>query len=184
MTKKPLTEASTTMGLLAGRMNRQGRTSKDRLLRQEGNMTERELNQLHWINKEIKVLAEQKQTLESGSYAKGQEITGMPFVGGTSDKTCDRAVAIQEINELYEIKLKELYLVRGRIERYINGIQDAEMRLIIRLRCINNMSWEDISAEIMLLDENGEVVKQRSRTTIYRKFKNFLKNSENAHNAQ
>lgn len=140
-------------------------------------MTEKELNQLHWINKEIGVLKNQLEDLKSKSYVKGQEITDMPFGSGTSDKTADRAVAIREIEELYEIKLKELYLVRGRIERYINTVEDAEMRLIIRLRSINNLSWEQIAAETMLLDEKGNVVKERTRTSVYRKYVKFLKST-------
>ena len=111
-------------------------------------MTEKELNQLHWINKEIGVLKKQKDELESQSYVKGQEITDMPFGSGTTDRVCNRAVAMQEINELYEIKLKELYVVRGRIERYINTVEDDRERLIIRLRCINNMEWEEIGQEV------------------------------------
>ena len=110
-------------------------------------MTEKELNQLHWINKEIGVLKNQLEELKSRSYIKGQEITDMPFGSGTSDKVADRAIAIREIEELYEIKLKELYVVRGRIERYIDNVDDDRERLIIRLRCINNMEWEDIGQE-------------------------------------
>lgn len=111
-------------------------------------MTEKEMNRLHWINKEIGVLKKQKDELDSKSYCKGQIITDMPRGSGTSDKVGDRAIAMQEINELYEIKLKELYLVRGQIERYINMIDDDRVRLIIRLRCINNMEWEDIGQEV------------------------------------
>ena len=111
-------------------------------------MTEKELNQLHWINKEIGVLKNQLEELKSRSMIKGQEITDMPFGSGTSDKTADRALAIREIEELYEIKLKELYLVRARIERYINSIDDDTERLIIRLRCINSLRWDDIGKEM------------------------------------
>jgi hypothetical protein len=87
----------------------------------------------------------------------------MPFGSGTSDKTADRAIAIREIEELYEIKLKELYLVRGRIERYINTIEDGEIRLIIRLRCINNMDWEDIALEVGY-----------ERTTVSKKYRGYI----------
>ena len=110
--------------------------------------TEKELNQLHYINKEIEVLKCQLDELKSRSVIKGQEITGMPHVSGTSDKTAQIALAIREIEELYEIKLRELYVVRGRIERYINTIDDSELRLIVRLRSINNMRWEDIASEV------------------------------------
>ena len=126
-------------------------------------MTEKELNQLHWINKEIGVLKQQLEDLKTRSYIKGQEITDMPFGSGTSDKTADRAIAIREIEELYEIKLKELYLVRGRIERYINTIKDDEIRLIIRLRCINNMTWEDIASEVGY-----------ERTTVSKKYRQYI----------
>ncbi len=96
----------------------------------------------------------------------------MPFGSGTSDKTASAALAIREIEELYEIKLKELYLVRNRIERYINDIDDPEERLIIRLRCINNMNWFDIGAEVGM-----------DRTTASRKYRDFIKKNKLAHNA-
>lgn len=111
-------------------------------------MTEGELNKLHFINKEIGVLKKQKEDLEMRSYVSGQQITDMPFGTGTSNKTCDRAVAMQEINELYEIKLRELFVTRAKIERYINIIDDSETRLILRLRCINNMNWDEIGDEV------------------------------------
>lgn len=128
-------------------------------------MTENELNKLYWINKEIEVLKKQKDELEARSYVKGQEITDMPFGSGGADKTADRAIAIQEINELYEIKLKELYVVRGRIEKYINTINDSEIRLIVRLRAISNLPWEEIAAETGY-----------ERTTVAKKYHNHFKN--------
>jgi hypothetical protein len=136
------------------------------------NTTEKELNQLHYINKEIEVLKNQLDELKSRSLIKGQEITGMPHVPGTSDKTAQIAVAIREVEELYEIKLRELYVVRGRIERYINTIEDTELRLIVRLRCINNMFWEDIGVEIGM-----------DRRTASRKYYKFIRENKLAHNA-
>ena len=68
---------------------------------------------------------------------------------------------------MYEIKLKELYLVRARIERYINTIDDVELRLIVRLRCINNMFWGDIGAEMGM-----------DRRTASRKYYKFIKENK------
>ena len=132
-------------------------------------MTEKELNQLHYINKEIEVLKLQLDELKSRSLIRGQELTGMPHGSGTSDKTAQIAVAIREIEELYEIKLRELYLVRSRIERYINTIEDGELRLIVRLRCINNMRWEDIASEVGW-----------ERTTVSKKYRQYI--SHKSHN--
>ena len=135
-------------------------------------MTEKELNQLYYINKEIKILKEDLDELKSRSKVKGQEITDMPIATGTSDKTASLAIAIREVEELYDIKLKELYLVRARIERYINTIDDVELRLIVRLRCINNMFWGDIGAEMGM-----------DRRTASRKYYKFIKENKVAHNA-
>lgn len=135
--------------------------------------TEKELNQLHYINKEIEVLKCQLDELKSRSLIKGQEITGMPHVSGTSDKTAQIAVAIREIEELYEIKLRELYLVRSRIERYINRVDNDTERLIIRLRCVNNMRWEDIGRELGY---------HRTRVSqIYHEYFKPKKHSHNSH---
>jgi len=135
-------------------------------------VTEKELNQLYYINKEIKILKEELDELKSRSKVKGQEITDMPIATGTSDKTASLAIAIREVEELYDIKLKELYLVRARIERYINTIDDVELRLIVRLRCINNMFWGDIGAEMGM-----------DRRTASRKYYKFIKENKVAHNA-
>lgn len=135
-------------------------------------LNESELNKLHFINKEIEVLKKQLLDIKSKSYCKGQEITDMPFANGTSNKVEDRAVAVREIEELYEIKLKELYLTRAKIERYINTIEDPEVRLILRLRCINNMNWDDIGDEVGM-----------DRRTASRKYYRHIKESKVAHNA-
>lgn len=114
----------------------------------------------------------QLNELKARSIVKGHEITGMPFASGTSDKTANRAVAILEVEELYEIKLHELCLVRERIEKYIDAVEDAELRIILRLRCINNMFWEDIGTEIGM-----------DRRTASRKYYKFIKSEKVAHNA-
>ena len=144
-------------------------------------MTEKELKKLHYIKIEIEVLINQLKELKDSSPVKGQNMTGMPFGGGISDKTSDRAMAELEIEEMYNVKIKELFLTRVKIERYINTVDNEEMRLIIRLRCIEDRSWGDVAAGTMILDDEGNVIKERTRTSIYRKFTKFLIDSENAH---
>ena len=134
-------------------------------------MTEKELNEIHYIIIELKRLQKEKEELESKSIVKGQEITGMPGGNITSDKVADYAVELAEIKELIDLEIKRLYIVRAKIERYIETIEDAEMRLIIRLRAINNMRWEDIGAELGM-----------ERTTVSKKYRNFLKLSHKSHN--
>lgn len=135
-------------------------------------MNENELNKLYLINKEMDILKKQLLDIKSKSYCKGQRITGMPFANRTSDKVGDRAIAIREIEELYEKKLEELYQAKIKIEKYISEIEDMEIRLILRLRCINNMNWDDIGDEIGM-----------DRRTASRKYNKYMKESKLAHNA-
>lgn len=101
--------------------------------------------------------------LKSKSLVKGQEINGMPFVDGISDRTGNIATSIVEIEELIELKLQEMYIQRNRIERFINDIDDAELRLIIRLRSINNMKFREIGREVNM-----------DSSTVFRKYKSFV----------
>lgn len=127
-------------------------------------MTEKELNEIYYINIEIKRLKKEQEELESLSLVKGQEITGLPGGNQTSNKVADYAIELAEIKELIELEIKRLYIVRAKIERYIETIDDAEIRLIVRLRAINNMRWEDIGEELGM-----------ERTTVSKKYRAFLK---------
>ena len=73
------------------------------------------------------------------------------------------ATSIVEIEELIELKLQEMYIQRNRIERFINDIDDAELRLIIRLRSINNMKFREIGREVNM-----------DSSTVFRKYKSFV----------
>lgn len=137
-------------------------------------MTEKELNQIHYINIELKRLEEEKLRLENMSLVKSQQITGLPGGGGGShDKIADYVSELADVKTMIEIKIKELFVVRKKVERYIDTIDDAETRLIVRLRAINNMRWEDIGDELGM-----------DRRTASRKYYNFLKVAHNARDAR
>lgn len=50
------------------------------------------------------------------------------------------------------------------ITNYINTIEDRDVRVIARLRLIDNMTWEEIGKRLYM-----------SRTSCYRKLNNYLK---------
>ncbi|MDD4564819.1 MAG: sigma-70 family RNA polymerase sigma factor [Eubacteriales bacterium] len=146
-------------------------------------MTKQELSQCYWLNREIDQLQKELHKLEGKEY-NPINLTGMPHGGGISDPTGNIAVRRAEIHRLISLKLEECMIARARIERFISSVEDSEMRMILRLRHINGMSWEDIACELIPLDDEGnEVGKERHRTTVYRKYKKFIENTGNAHNA-
>lgn len=127
-------------------------------------MTEKELSEIHYINLEIKHIQVELNRLECKSLVKGQDITGLPGASDTSDKVADYATEKAELEMMLDMELKKLYLARNRVERFLQEIDDSEIRLIIRLRSINCMSWYQIGEEV-----------GKDRRTVQKKYKKFLK---------
>lgn len=111
-------------------------------------MTEKDMGQIYYLNKEIERLNEELNWMECKSMMKSPILTGMPFGGGVSDKTADYAVRIEEIKNLIDISVKKLLYTRAEIERFLQEIEDPELRLIIRLRSINHLGWQEIGEEL------------------------------------
>ena len=111
-------------------------------------MTEKDIGQMYYLNKEIERLNEELNWMECKSMMKSPILTGMPFGGGVSDKTADYAVRIEEIRNLIDISVKKLLHTRAEIERFLQEIEDPELRLIIRLRSINHLGWQEIGEEL------------------------------------
>ena len=55
---------------------------------------------------------------------------------------------IEEIKNLIDISVKKLLYTRAEIERFLQEIEDPELRLIIRLRSINHLGWQEIGEEL------------------------------------
>ena len=111
-------------------------------------MTKEELSQIYYLNREIKMWQEELNRLECQSLLKGQQLSGMPGGGGSSDKVGDLAVKKTDIQLIIEGKLKEIQLQRERIIEYINSIEDSLMRQIIFYRNVSCMSWKQVAAEL------------------------------------
>ena len=133
-------------------------------------MTEKELSQLFWLNKETAKLQDELKNKCSCDLYRSPVITGLPKGNAHIDKLAEHAAETDEIRQLIELNLKKIQIERARLERYIAGIEDSETRLIFRLRCINGMSWELIGADLNM-----------DRRTASRKFYKHLKVAHNAH---
>lgn len=126
-------------------------------------MTEQELSQLYWLNRETERLQKDLKELEQMTSYRASILTGMPK-SSCKKEVADYIAEIADLKEIISLNLQKLQRERARLERYIGGVEDAEIRLIMRLRHINGMTWEDIGAEINL-----------DRRTVSRKYNAFLK---------
>ena len=132
-------------------------------------MTEKELSQLYYLKKEIKEQQRRLSELEAAATNCTAKITGIPCGKGISDKIGNYASQIADLRALLDLNLKKCFYELNRLNRYIDTIEDSEMKLIFSLRYINGMSWQKIAFAINYQDES--VPRKRHNR--------FLKNDRN-----
>lgn len=130
-------------------------------------MTEKELKQLFFLKKEIEKIKEEIESL--GCQTLSIPIwDGMPKgKGGTSDKVGQVATETAYLKDQLERKLQESYIQRNRIEKFLDSIDDREIRLIFRLRHVNCMNWRAIGKELGY-----------DHSVVFRKHKNYLQQKQ------
>lgn len=116
-------------------------------------MTKQELSQLYYLNREIEQLKNRIVELECVATSTSSRITGMPHASGISDKVGKYAAEITDLKELLDLNLKKCFYELNRLNRYIESIEDSEMRLIMSLRYINGLSWQQVAFSIGEHDE-------------------------------
>ena len=130
-------------------------------------MTENELNQLFYLNKERERL---KREIQAKKARVGYKSPGLSDMSkGPPHSYTDDVDEIADLEAIMVLNLKQIQRERAKLERYIGAIRDAEARLIVRLRHVNCMTWEEIGAELHM-----------DRRTVSRKYNSHLKNAHNA----
>lgn len=112
-------------------------------------MTLKELSQLYYLNREIKMdqrrLEELRTKAESPSTAR---ITGMPRASGVTDKVSKYAAEIADLKGIIDANVQRCFYELNRLNRYISKLPDPYMRTILTLRFVNGMSWRQVAAGI------------------------------------
>lgn len=128
-------------------------------------MTLEEASQIYYINKEIKAIKRDLTKLEeSRTFSRAITYSDMPkgSIRDTTEDIDDYLAEHQQLVDMLNYSLQKLQMERLKMERFLTTVEDAELRLIIRLRCVNNMYWREIGAELNM-----------NRTTAMRKFYDF-----------
>ncbi len=130
-------------------------------------MTIEDASQIYYINREIKQLKEELWNLEAErKYYKPSILSDMPKGRGRHTNMADDFLEKQmELEGMLRYSLRKLQEERGKFEEFLGTVDDAQMRLILRLRCIKNMDWKDVGEEIGM-----------DRRTASRKFYKFFEN--------
>ena len=127
-------------------------------------MTVEEINSIYYINKEIEHIQRELYDLKTKNFYKSNVLTGMPKGNSERDIFSDYAEDIKTLEDMLHYNLKKFQMERKKMEEFLSSIEDAELRLIVRLRAVNNMSWEEIGAQMRM-----------DRRTASRKFYKFFR---------
>ena len=111
-------------------------------------VTERELNELYYIEKEIEAIALALEELPADAGLGNRIFDGMPRGTDIGDKTA--AIALKRAglkNRLQQAEERRIEAI-SKIHRYIDGVQDAELRSIMIMRFIELKSWDEIGDKL------------------------------------
>ena len=106
--------------------------------------------------------------MEALSTSCTAQITGMPQINGISDKIAKYAGEIADIKNLLYLNLKKCFYELKRLNRFVLGIEDSQMRLILTLRYINRLSWQQVALSI---GERDEQYPRKRHNVFIRKYK-------------
>lgn len=108
-------------------------------------MDKKELNQIYYLEKEIDMWRKALNRLQSRSLLPSQEITGMPFGSGTSDKVGNYAVTEADIEKLIDELRAKVSEEQYKLLNYIKTIDDSLMRQIMYHRHVLCMKWNEVA---------------------------------------
>ena len=108
-------------------------------------MTKRELMQLYYLEKEIRALENRIEELEREIENCTRILTDMPKNRNRNNKIAEIAAEIVDVKRLLDLKKQERIYMRNRILRYIQAIDNCEVRLIIEYRFIDRLSWQQVA---------------------------------------
>lgn len=111
-------------------------------------MTLKELSIYYKLHKQL----EQNRQMLSSLYATAglgaQEITGMPHAPGVSDQVSGLVVEIEDLKKRIARLESECEQEKKILGWYIDTIEDAQTRMIFRLRFVHCMTWSQVAKAI------------------------------------
>lgn len=111
-------------------------------------MTIKELSQLYHLNREIEQDRQRLDELRRQAIPGAQVITGMPHAPGAYDRVGKYATEIADLEGVIDAKMKQCFYELNRLNRYIAGVEDSQIRQILTLRFINGLNWLQVARSI------------------------------------
>lgn len=113
-----------------------------------GSLTKKELSQLYFLNREIERDQKKLQELQAAAEGKAVIITGMPKGTSISDTVGNYAAEIADLKSIIELNIQRCWFELNRLHRYIDSVEDSQMRMILTLRYVNGLNWKQVAYNI------------------------------------
>ena len=130
-------------------------------------MTKKELSQLYYLKREIKEQQKRIKELEAAATSCSSKIDGLPSGEGINDKIGNYAVQIADLKSLLDLNLKKCFYEFNRLNRYIQSVEDSQMRMILTLRYVNGLTWRQIAKSMGVAGDGSTERKKHDRILKY-----------------
>lgn len=110
--------------------------------------TKKELSQFHFLKREIEFEQRHLKELETSFDSRRIEITGMPKYNGTVDSVGNYVTEIDALKHRVACNIERCTHELFKLYEYIDSVEDSQMRLILKLRYIDRLSWKQVAANI------------------------------------
>lgn len=108
-------------------------------------MTLTELNRHFELREKLEKAQETLAILRQRAHPGAAALTGMPHTPGVSDKVGDLAAEIADMDAYIAAIEAEVAASEVPVLAFICSIEDAQIRLVLRLRFVRGLSWKEVS---------------------------------------
>lgn len=110
-------------------------------------MTKSELEQIYYLNRELKMWEDELARLKARSLV-ASPLPNASHSSGISDKVAQRTEREMELEGRIQAKKDEIQDLRDRAVSYILTVQDSLMRQILFYYCVSLFGWKRVAYEI------------------------------------
>jgi len=124
-------------------------------------MKKEELMKVYYLDKEITEWKEEIRKIKESVLPKSPRLgTGSKKEGNYADVVANVATLVADTERKIKGKILELEKARSEIVRYIMEIDDCQTRLIFKLRCLDNMTWNQVADRVGGMNSEYSVKKR------------------------
>ena len=130
-------------------------------------MTKKELKNLYYLKKEIVAQKKRIKELENLATSCTAKVTELTNKTEVIDKVGNYAVEIADLKRLLDLNLKKRFYELVRLDKFIESVEDSEIRTILMLRYAQGLSWQQIAKDMGVI---GDGSTERKNTTVFLRF--------------